>query len=433
MNNGQNGLRVDHATVLVLAKGVPEGSLRPDTMPFMEGLGRQGIRSTLRGVSTGTPLAALSTGHYGDRAGGMSPMVYDPEGSPFRWLARRPGSILASVQRPGPVTRAVIKRFTRHDPGWVPPGFLPSLRPVDPRRFLRRPHALGVPSMADLCREHGLRLSYLGAPGSDAQVLSRLVRALRDEGKSDLYIAELSGCQQEAIARGPSSDAFHSRTLRGLDQGLASVHAALSTSHASWDLLVCGDEGMTSVDHVVDVAPLFKDAGVRPGKDYVAFVQGPLMRLWYHSRHARSAIEARLAQVRGVQLVPDEERLRSRIPMDRSEGDRLVAAQPGVVFSPEWGRPRRAPTRGMHGYLDKQAEGGAPAVLVSSSDDVAERQITERPLVDVFPTLCDLLGLRTPGGQEGRSLVKRRRGTLRPTQKEAMPREVHARRIPVDA
>jgi hypothetical protein len=64
----------------------------------------------------------------------------------------------------------------------------------------------------------------------------------------------------------------------------------------------------------------------------------------------------------------------------------------------------------MHGYLDKSEETHGTLVLASSSRLGKEgTDIGLRPLVDVFPTLCDLLALPQPGGHEGRSILDRPR------------------------
>ena len=66
----------------------------------------------------------------------------------------------------------------------------------------------------------------------------------------------------------------------------------------------------------------------------------------------------------------------------------------------------KVPLAGMHGYLDKRDEGHGTLVLASSEGRVPVRAVGLRPLVDAFATLCELLTLPVPDGQEGISLLK---------------------------
>ena len=101
----------------------------------------------------------------------------------------------------------------------------------------------------------------------------------------------------------------------------------------------------------------------------------------------------------------EAERRQRRIPTERKWGDRMLAAEPGVLFWPDYFHVTDSTIVGMHGYLDKSEETHGALVLASSSGRVKAGAVGLRPLVDVFPTLCNLLGLPVPDGQEGTSLL----------------------------
>ena len=101
----------------------------------------------------------------------------------------------------------------------------------------------------------------------------------------------------------------------------------------------------------------------------------------------------------------EAERKRRRIPLDRRWGDRMLAAESGVMFWPDYFHVRDSTIVGMHGYLDKSEESHGLALLASSNGHTGRRKLGLRPLVDVFPTLCDLLDVPVPTGQEGTSLL----------------------------
>ena len=83
----------------------------------------------------------------------------------------------------------------------------------------------------------------------------------------------------------------------------------------------------------------------------------------------------------------------------------MLAAESGVLFWPDYFHVTDSTIVGMHGYLDKYDETHGMAVLASSNGHTGPRKLGLRPLVDVFPTLCDLLKVPVPAGQEGTSLL----------------------------
>jgi hypothetical protein len=269
------------------------------------------------------------------------------------------------------------------------------------------PGALGAPSIFDLCRENGLKFRYLAHPvsGDDEEIHTILVRELRSGADHDLYVAQFSVTDQKGHTDGPFSDAMQKGHLRDLDGKFASIHAALASNYDSWDLFICGDHGMAPVLQRVNVLEALARVDAKPAKDYVLFVNSTLAVLWYLTEKGRLAIEAALPGIPGSHVVDADERLRLRIPIDRRWGDRMLAAEPGVMFWPDYFHVTDSVIVGMHGYLDKRTETYGLALLASSNGHTAPRQVGLRPLVDVFPTLCDLLKVPIPAGQEGTSLI----------------------------
>jgi predicted AlkP superfamily pyrophosphatase or phosphodiesterase len=241
--------------------------------------------------------------------------------------------------------------------------------------------------------------------GDDEEIHGLLVRELRAKLPYDLYVAQFSVTDQMGHVHGPFSDKMQKGFLRDLDGKLASIHAALAANYDSWDLFVCGDHGMAPVERRVNIAKALAKSGAKPAKDYVLFVNSTLAVLWYLTEKGRALVEAALPAIPGSHLVDEAERKRRRIPLDRRWGDRMLAAEPGVMFWPDYFHVRDSTIVGMHGYLDKSEESHGLALLASSNGHTGPRKLGLRPLVDVFPTLCELLKVPIPAGQEGTSLL----------------------------
>jgi predicted AlkP superfamily pyrophosphatase or phosphodiesterase len=420
-----------HTTVFLILDAGRLDYVRPETMPFLHGLSEEALRGSFESPPGFAQRTVLFSGRYPDTSGNFSAFAFDPDHSPFQWVRRlgpmgrlvRPRKLMFPARWGiARITKSVTSAY-HTDPAWIPPHFLPFFRPCEDMRPLFEPGALGAPSVFDLCREHGLRYRYLAHPvsGDDDDVHATLVRELRAGTPCDLYVAQFSATDQKGHVHGPFSREMQGRVLPELDGKLASVHAALCAGYDSWDLFVCGDHGMAPVRRRVALLKALRKAEARPGKDYVVFVNSTLAVFWYLTEQGRRDIEALLPRIPGTRLVDEAERRRLRIPVEQRWGDRMLAAEPGVLFWPDYFHVKDSTIRGMHGYLDKREETHGLAVLATSGAHAVSGDVGLRPLVDVFPTLCHLLGVPVPGGQEGTSLLAGVPRRVRPRAVSAMP------------
>ncbi len=410
---------MSHATVFIIMDAGRSDYVRAETMPFLHGLSKEAITGSFESPPGFAQRTVLFSGRYPDTSGNFSQFVYDPVGSPFKWV-RRLGP-LGHLVKPRKVmvpARWAINRITKWitgafhtDPAWIPARFMPSFSMCEDMKPMYEPGALGAASIFDLCRDNGLRFRYLAHPvsGDDEEIHKILVRELRAGSPYDLYVAQFSITDQKGHTDGPFSDKMQQGHLRTLDQKFATVHAALAAGYDSWDLFICGDHGMAPVETEVNVLKAIKKAakkeGAKPGKDYVVFVNSTLTVLWYLTELGRTAVEAVLPTIPGTHVVDEAERKRLRIPLDRRWGDRMLAAEPGVMFWPDYFHVTDSKIVGMHGYLDKRDETHGAMVIASSKTRTPVRSVGLRPLVDVFPTLCEMLKMEIPASNEGTSLL----------------------------
>jgi predicted AlkP superfamily pyrophosphatase or phosphodiesterase len=410
-----NAKSARHVTVFIIMDAGRADYVRPETMPFVHGLASGSLQGSFESPPGFAQRTVLFSGRYPDTSGNFSQFVFDPEASPFTWVnALGPLRALVRPRKALYPARWAIQRITQWktgayhtDPAWIPPRFMPFFAMCEDMRPMYEPGALGAPSIFDLCRDHGRTFRYLAHPvsGDDEEIHRLLVRELREKRPTDLYVAQFSVTDQMGHVHGPFSDAMQKGFLRDLDGKLGSVHAALAANYDSWDLFVCGDHGMAPVERRVDVGKALSRSGAKPAKDYVLFVNSTLAVVWYLTEKGRAAVEAALHAIPGAHLVDGAERRRRRIPLDRRWGDAMLAAEPGVMFWPDYFHVTDSTIVGMHGYLDKSAETHGLALLASSNGHTGPRKLGLRPLVDVFPTLCELLKVPVPDGQEGTSLL----------------------------
>jgi len=394
-----------HATVLVAIDAGRHDYVDPDWMPFLHGLSREARTSRVDAPLGHDARNALYTGRYPDTSGSLGAYVFDP-----RTVARpawpRPTGLLAPARR---ALTKITRRPTAHgpDPDRLPASSRPFLRRTDEDAPAYRPRAYGAPSLFDLCREQGLRFRFLDAPVSpnDEWTFNTLAKELRERQRFDLYVAHFHSIDRKSHALGPRSDALRRGPIRDLDEKLANIHAALAAGYESWDLLVLGTHGMTPVRRRVDVLGHLRRADARPGRDYVALVHGTYAQFWYRTPRGRRAVEALLPLVPGTRALEPGDQARLRIPRDGSTGDRILAADPGTLIAPNHSGLAATRMQAAHGYADRPDEDHGMGLLASSNGNVQPGDAGVRPLVDAFPTLCDLLGLSPPPSHEGHSLL----------------------------
>jgi len=406
-----------HVTVFIIMDAGRSDYVRPETMPFAHGLATASLQGSFESPPGFAQRTVLFSGRYPDTSGNFSQFAFDPDNSPFKWV-KGLGPLGKAVQPHKALfpARVAIQKVTawktgatEADPAWIPPRFLPYFAPCGDRAPLDAPGALGGPSLFDVCRQAGLGYRYFANPvaGDDEQTHELLARELREGGPCGLYVVRLTVADAVGHAEGPGSEALRKEHLPTLDRRLAGLHAALAAGYDSWDFFVCGDHGMSAIERRIDVqAALRKHCRARPAKDYVVLVNSTLSVFWYLTEKGQREVEAVLTRIPGTHVVSEAERRRRRIPLDRRWGDRMLAAEPGVLFSPDHFHAAETAVNGMHGYLDKREEGHGVLLLASSPSRVPARAVGLRPLVDAFPTLCELLDVAPPEGQEGVSLLQ---------------------------
>ncbi len=131
--------------------------------------------------------------------------------------------------------------------------------------------------------------------------------------------------------------------------GFVDEMRARAKRNAEARVLVCGDHGMADVRTSVDLmTPLF-ELPLRMPRDFLAFLDATMIRVWYFRDGARERVEGLLARSSAGRILSDEECAREGILFDdRRYGETIYLAHPGTMFVPSF--MGRAALRAMHGY-----------------------------------------------------------------------------------
>lgn len=416
-------------TLLLILDACRSDYVAPDTMPYLASLRREAMTGGFVSPPGFAQRTSMFTGTYPDTSQNFSAFGYNPERSPFRWM--RPFGPLLHLYQPRVFmvpARAAVKRVTKMvtgnfhtDPAWIRGPFLPFFEVVEDTKPIFEPGALPHASVFDLCREQGKRFFYGAHPvsGDDEEIYGMLLERFQKREPIELYVAQLSALDEGGHPHGPY---LHDEDARAADQtpkdvermreALAEIdrkvrvlHETMLDNYGEVNLLVLGDHGMAPVRRRVNVLDHVKRSGLKAGKDYVVFLDSTFAKFWFHSEEARRRIEPLLRDADFGRVLEQDERAKLRIDFGhRRYGDLMFAAKPGVLFWPDYFHVKERPIKGMHGYVDKDEE-TVGALLLHGPGIPAQPQ-GERVLVDVFPTLCDLVGLPVAPSNEGTSLVE---------------------------
>ena len=211
--------------------------------------------------------------------------------------------------------------------------------------------------------------------------------------------------------------------IREIDRKCREIHEALAANYDTFHFLAIGDHGMAPVMEKVNVLKMVESLPLKAGRDYTLFLNSTIANVWFHTEKAEREVRALFQDKPFGRVIEAAERRDRRIPLDRRYGDLLFAADPGVLFWPDYFHVVEHDIKGMHGYLEKGIhwpEGAATpqlsgqetwgaettGVLCMDSPSVSGSQdLGLRNLVDVFPTLCRLAGVEVPTTNEGRSFL----------------------------
>lgn len=429
-------------TFLLILDACRRDYITPENAPFLHGLMQKGLSASIESPPGFTQRTTMFTGTYPDTSNAFSAFGYDPGNSPFRWMQRM--GPLVHMYRPRKILfpfRVAVKHVSRWtsgqyhtDPAWIPGAYLPHFAIVEDHKPIFEQGALPLPGIFDLLRQRNESFKYLAHPisGNDDEIFRMCIDTFSKGEPHAFVFAQFSNLDERGHHHGPLVPEGYTppsrqtekdreimrKEIREVDRKCRDIHATLAANYEKFHFLAIGDHGMAPVMEKVNVLKQVESLGLKAGDDYVLFLDSTLAKVWFQNEKAERAIRDLLTDVPyGRILTPDERRHR-RIPLDRKYGDLMFAAEPGVLFWPDYFHVVEHDIKGMHGYIEKMGATGdgsgetpwygaeTTGVLIMDSPNVrAPRDLGLRNLVDVFPTLCELAGVDVPRTNEGRSYL----------------------------
>jgi hypothetical protein len=305
-------------------------------------------------------------------------------GSPFGYLRRLPRLPRALDWRVRSLTRRITDRRRAirgyYDLYEIPAHVLGRFD-VAQHQDPYLPGGLARESVFDVFANTGIPYRLWNYRTPEEENMGSLLEALGGEDAVlFLYTAELDalmhrvGVFEEAVA------ARLSRYERFVEQ----VMETARSRGVEAEVVVLSDHGMTPVDRSVDVWGALERGGKRLGRDYIAFYDSTMARMWCDDDVLALAREHLLETGTGRLLSQGELQAFGCDFPDERYGRHVLLADPGVMIVPSFmGRERLA---AMHGYdpndrfskgvfLSNDPGGDLPASILDFKDYLVSRVV----------------------------------------------------------
>jgi len=402
--------------------------------PFLHRLAEEGVSGRIETIFAFSGiLPTIFSGSYPEVHGIWTTFCYCPVSSSFRWI--RPLLPVISLFENIPDARTALTfgisaltgivnyleghtaAFTHGFQAHAIPFHLASCFDFSMKKVASEKGSLSpVTTLFDILRDTGTSFSYVDLPLVYTESTRQLrwwvkysdykacegAKSLLRKHKSKFFFLHLCGLDAVAHQYGPWSKRSIEE-VKQLDYLIEDLATEFGKHYESVKIVIFGDHGMVDVDSTLDIRAQIEESGLEEKKDYLIFLDSTMARFWFKSKEARiRAIEV-LGDIKRGRILTEDDFTRFRINFPHTKyGEVIFLLDSGVVISPNYFQGSDV-VKGMHGY--DPINSGLDTVLIVHGSRVAGRHMEKAKLVDVFPTLLDILRLPASGKYEGKSVL----------------------------
>jgi len=399
-------------TVFVMLDACRHDYIHKLNTPFLYQLTSSGFFSTVKPTFGFEPDAAYLAGLWPDKADGGAQFWYSPEESPFRVVKFLPSFLNSLPDLPQKVIRKLLIKGARHQcsspnlstakiPFHLLANFaLPVKHGLDHQKFCAENKTI-----FNLLQGDNKKWLFHAAPEFRVNIKTAVKRAEKDmKAPAEFAFFHIGNLDGVGHRYGPDSPEI-SDALKYVDNGLKQIFTMANNRFDKVNFVVMGDHGMIRVKKTVNIESVLACLSISQGRDFLYMLDSTMARFWFFSDDAREQVTTRLQSVEGGRILDQKDKDRYHINYNHNKfGDLIFLSDPGYLIFPNHYQDK-SPVRGMHGYTP-ESYGQQAALIIKSNKAVRH---PDREFVDmrqVFPTLCDLLGIRIPDNCDLKSLVK---------------------------
>lgn len=203
------------------------------------------------------------------------------------------------------------------------------------------------------------------------------------------------------------------RYVKEIDDYIKDIWETNSSSSSEVRLAVLGDHGMVDVQKRIDISKLCKKLPYTLWHDYEYFIDSTVVRFWFKDDDIKKYFEEYFSnhqyQNKDFYILSEHEADSLHVPINKKSisgektyGELILCAREGVIFSPDFFHTEDERIMGMHGY---PVESDSSLGFFVTNFEGENKIIEQFDLIDVCPTLCKLIDVRVPNGNEGNSIL----------------------------
>lgn len=222
----------------------------------------------------------------------------------------------------------------------------------------------------------------------------------------DLYLLYLADSDTYGHLYGPNSSKMKN-AMAEMDKKLKNLIKAFTKKKKDTKFIVLGDHGMLEVNKYLDLIKIIKEnTSLKINKDFIVFLDSTIARFWCFNEKSKIEIKELLSHepfLKYGTIIDKQIAKEFNIPYkDKRYGDIIWWANPGVLIFPDYFHKYKR-YKGMHGYNPKDENGHGFCII--SYKRCKNTIIEEGELIDICPTICDLINLPYPNNNQGKSLL----------------------------
>lgn len=275
---------------------------------------------------------------------------------------------------------------------------------ISQNRYYHNNGALPVKTLFNVLNEKGLKFVAYNWPliaTNDGSRLS-IITGADDRAKTkkfielckkdyDVYFMHLWDLDKYGHIYGPISENLKT-IIREQDKMVEKIINNFSIENDN--ILIWSDHGMLEVKNTIDMSSILPEFG----DEYLYFLDSTLARFWFFNDGKRKEVIDILNNIRCGHILSDSEKDKFNINFGHNRyGEEIFLADPGNLIVPNFFQDR--PIKGMHGYdLSEKNEWG---MFIAN-----KRHKEEGTVVDMFPTIMEMMNIDYGEIVDGKSLIK---------------------------